>query len=358
MASLVSAHTDKEITTCRNSTTLREWYQELVNCYESIVKGELLYCAKCDSWKPSSQFYKSKDYKNGKFPVCKDCLNKMAQQIDSEHDEPNETEESIKRTLQFMNLPFHPELYYVKVQQHEGKLTKAPSKYDKSKPKGFQIQSPFQAYVSEILRSKQYATETWYDGDKDAVFKLDSDIDKIKEETVKRFGNNYSSEDLLFLQNEYDDWIHRYECNTKAQEECFQRLCSKKLEISKALKQGKPTKDLEATYKTWMDSANVTPRQNGADTLSQSQTFGTLIQKFEMERPIPEPDPELQDVDRIVELSEIILGHTCKAAGIKTGYNELYEKFMRDYTVEKVEDEETEQVESELYNELFGDSSV
>ena len=46
----------------------------------------------------------------------------------------------------------------------------------------------------------------------------------------------------MFLENEYQDWITRYECNTKAQETIFERLAFKKWEINKATKAGQNTK--------------------------------------------------------------------------------------------------------------------
>ena len=36
------------------------------------------------------------------------------------------------------------------------------------------------------------------------------------------------------LENEYQDWITRYECNTKAQESIFERLSFKKWDIKKS----------------------------------------------------------------------------------------------------------------------------
>ena len=56
-----------------------------------------------------------------------------------------------------------------------------------------------------------------YDFSKDAVLMvLASDL--------------YKEEDYIFLENEYQDWITRYECNTKAQESIFERLSFKKWE--------------------------------------------------------------------------------------------------------------------------------
>ena len=67
----------------------------------------------------------------------------------------------------------------------------------------------------------------------------------------------------LITEEEYQEWVTRYECNTKAQEEIFQRLSLKKLEIHKASLQGDSTDKLDATYQQWLTTANITPKQSG-----------------------------------------------------------------------------------------------
>lgn len=85
----------------------------------------------------------------------------------------------------------------------------------------------------------------------------------------------------MFLENEYQDWITRYECNTKAQETIFERLAFKKWEINKATKAGQNTKDLDKTYTDLLASINILPRQNADNGLDSSLTFGQLIEQWE-----------------------------------------------------------------------------
>ena len=73
---------------------------------------------------------------------------------------------------------------------------------------------------------------TW----KDSKFGLTSEaVDDVRviQKTIKaarkRFGSGYSDEELMFLENQYQDWVGRYECNTKAQEEVFENLSICKL---------------------------------------------------------------------------------------------------------------------------------
>ena len=72
------------------------------------------------------------------------------------------------------------------------------------------------------------------------------------------------------------------------------------------------------TFQSLLGSANLKPVQNNDNALADSQSFGTLIKKFEEEKPIPEPDPEWKDVDGIVKyITVYFLGHLCKMIGIK-----------------------------------------
>lgn len=168
------------------------------------------------------------------------------------------------------------------------------------------------------------------------------------------FGDGFSDEDYIFLKTQYDDWTARHECNTKAQEEIFKRLCFKQLEILKATRAGEDTKHLDATFRDLLDTAKLQPKQNSGETVSDAQTFGTLIDKWENTRPLPEIDEELKDVDKIGLLINVFFkGHLAKMMGLKNAFSNLYTKYMKRYTVEKPEYEDDEDSEA-LFDAVFG----
>ena len=183
-----------------------------------------------------------------------------------------------------------------------------------------------------------------------------SDSRKTDEKTIQFFGSGFSDEDYEFLKREYEDWTARHECQTKAQEEVFKRICFKQLEILKATRRGEDTKNLDATFQNYLDTAKLQPKQNSGDTMSDTQTFGTLIDKWENERPLPEIDEELKDVDKIgLYLDVFFKGHLAKMMGLKNGFSRLYSKYMKQYTVEKPEYESDEDSEA-LFDAIFGNS--
>lgn len=120
---------------------------------------------------------------------------------------------------------------------------------------------------------------------------------------------------------------------------------------------GEDTKDITASFQKMLDSGKLQPKQNSGDTTADNQTFGTLIDKWENERPLPEIDEELRDVDKIGWYIDVFFkGHLSKMMGLKNGLSNLYTKFMEKYTVKKPEysDEENSEV---LFDAIFGNPS-
>lgn len=190
----------------------------------------------------------------------------------------------------------------------------------------------------------------------DVIETLDDvkDSAKVKLKTVKFWGTGFSDDDYEYLQDQYSDWTTRHECKTKAQEEVFKRICFKQLEILKATRKGENTKDLDATYQNLLSTGNLQPKQTNMDALSDAQTLGTLLVKWENERPLPEIDDSLKDVDNIGQYIDVFFrGHLAKMMGLKNGLSNLYSKFMKKYTVEKPEYESDENNEA-LFDAIFG----
>ena len=348
MAIIPIALTEKAVERTKGINTIRTCYNELAAVYTRMIKKDLLLCPKCGEWRAADQnYYMDKRFVTGKFPVCKQCLRMMVEQKKHKQDEPNETRESVQYVLRFMDKVWDEDYYDAAVKSvidDVGERT---------------IGSPFQVYITGIQSLPQFRGKTW----KDSTFGdtvLGQDADEINENSLvvkrarKRFGKDYSTADLYFLETQYEDWVTRYECQTKAQEEIFERLAFKKWEINKATKNGDSTEKLDKTYQDLLNTANITPKQTGMDAFADAQTLGTLIQKWEETRPLPEIDPELQDVDKIgLYIDAFFKGHTSKMLGIKNTFSNIYEKVMAKYTVKPPEYEDEEASEA-VFNKIFG----
>lgn len=312
--------------------------------YKKLKDG--FYCHDCDSHKAATEFYASTKTASKKIPVCKACLYKIGTNYDEKTKTTHETKESIMRAFKKADLPFTEELY-------EAARTSVNNEAGDSRHN-----LVYTAMVTMVQSLPQYQGKGWDDsdcnvGDDGEKISLNS-ARKAKTSTVKRFGAGLTNDDYIFLEDEYQDWCSRYECRLKAQEEIFERLAFKKWEIRKATLRGEKTDQLDKSFQDLLGTSGLQPKQSSADGMSDAQTLGTLIQKWENERPIPECDPELADVDHIGQYIDVFFkGHISKMLGLKNNLSHIYEKFIAKYTVNKPKYDEDEDSEV-LFDQIFG----
>lgn len=349
MADMKYASTVEELKR-QGVSSLRDAYVEVADNYNSLLDMKILRCPMCgDFKKKDAGFYQDMRFISGRYPVCKECLLKMAEQRTNDRDEPNETKKSVQRVLMMLDKIYDDDFY--------DKCVKGAADGVKEKNR----HSPFATYITAIMSLPQWQNKTWDDSDfGSSVIKtdLDEDTARANEELLRRakerFGDEYNNADLLFLEREYEDWVGRNPCETKSQETLFKRICFIELRIDKAEKSGKDTKELDKTLQELMSSNQIKPAQNVANALTDAKTFGQLIEKWENEKPIPEPSEEFKDVDRIGRLLDVFFkGHLAKMMGLKNAFSASYDHFMKKYTVTKPEYEEDSPSE-ELFEKFFG----
>ena len=347
MAFLKQAKTEDEIKKL-TVAGVKKSYNELALDYNKLINLDYIYCPQCNDFITRNNFYKSNDTPSGiNHTGCKKCLLKSATDYDKKNGIYKDNKQKAKKTLMLMDLPFIEDVYDAALAD----VTNAVSEKNRG--------TAWQQYMVMIQSLPQYRGLHW----ENSEFKVNSEYDdeyevkenqKIIKKAKKRFGPGYSNEDYMFLENEYQDWVTRYECETKTQEIIFQRIAFKTWEIMKATRNGQPTKDLDASLQSLLSSGDLLPRQDKNNSASDSLTFGQLIDKWENEQPIPEPTDEFKDVDRIGLLIDVFFkGHLAKMMGLKNAFSRTYENFMKKYTVNKPEyDEDTD---SEiLFDQIFG----
>lgn len=346
MAFLKQAKTEEEIKAL-TVTNVKKAYNELSRDYNKIIEQDYILCPVCGEFVTRDNFYTDKRFAIGVYPQCKKCVLAEVEQRKNKSDKPNETKTSVQRMLQKMDLPYIDSLY-------ESLCTDVANEINEKNKR-----SPFLAYLPPIKSLPNWKGKTYADSEFEpgAILEEGEEINensRILKSAKKRFGNGYNSSELIFLENEYQDWTRRYQCENKAQELLFKRVCFKELDIDKAQKEGKDTKELDKTLQELLGSLNLKPSQNNSNALTESKTFGQLIEKWENEKPIPEPDEEFKDVDRIgLYIDVFFKGHLSKMMGLKNGFSSLYEKFMRKYTVNKPEYDEDSDSEI-LFEQIFG----
>lgn len=222
-------------------------------------------------------------------------------------------------------------------------------------------QTAYQYLLVCVKSLPQYSGKTWKDSQFNEVLEDEKQINensRILKQGKKRFGEGYSSSDLVYLENEYQDWIKRYPCENKAQEVLYENICRTQLNIDKKQKQGKDTKDDLKTLQDLMTSLQIKPSQTNSNALTEAKTFGQLIEKWEDEydggKPIPEPDEDFKDPDRLGVLIDVFYkGHLAKMMGLKNGFSRLYDKYISKYTVKQPEYDEDSDSEA-IFEQIFG----
>ena len=310
-----------------------------------------LQCCNCKTDYEETEFYDSNSVffqGSGKIPYCKNCINEIythyVEKYTSEGcDFPEQ--KAIKRLCMGLNIYYSDAIF------------DTANRNSQNQPNQSLVSSYFQLVNLRQYRKKNYDT-TLFEYEKSNADDDDSSYKKtgsrINKKTRRFWGEGFPDEDYEFLQEQYDDWTTRHECNTKAQEEVFKQICFTQLELLKATKAKQDTKDLTETFRKLLDTAKLQPKQNSSDTMSDAQTFGTLIDKWENTRPLPEIDEQLQDVDKIGLYMDVFFrGHLSKMMGIKNAFSNLYTKFIKKYTVNKPEYDSDDSSEV-IFDAIFG----
>lgn len=314
-------------------------------------------CLYCGNEYVDTNYYNSysKFYSNtGKIPYCKQCIERFYQYyLEKYTNEGCLTPErkAVKRLCMILDVYFRED------------VLKSSMKKVKDGIMNISLISQYMKTIQlyQYSRNKETYENTITQEEKDGLIPIPisdiSDSRNVDEETIRFFGAGFTDGDYEFLKREYEDWTARHECKTKSQEEIFKDICFNRLQNLKALQKGEDTKDITASFQKLLDSGKLQPKQNAGDTMADNQTFGTLIDKWENTRPLPEIDEELRDVDKIALYIDVFFrGHLSKMMGLKTALSNLYNKFIKKYTVEKPEysDDENSEV---LFDAIFGSQS-
>lgn len=287
-----------------------------------------------------------------RIPICKGCIEKLYQHYlemytSNQCKEPEK--KAVMRVCMALDIYYSDNIFASAIKKTERKNIPLIGAYLSVAALNQNIKKNYDNTLMKFIEENADDTIS-YDNIKDTQ--------KVKQKTVRFFGAGFSEDDYIFLQEQYDDWTTRHECKTKAQEEVFKQICFTQLELLKATRAKQDTKDLTATFQKLLETANLQPKQNSKDAMSDTQTFGTLIDKWENTRPLPEIDEQLQDVDRIGTYVDVFFkGHLSKMMGLKNAFSNLYTKFIQKYTVNKPEYNSDDNSEV-IFDAIFGNQDL
>lgn len=182
---------------------------------------------------------------------------------------------------------------------------------------------------------------------------------EVPDEVVEFWGMGYPPSMYKELEQRRQYWMSRFPDGTELDigtEALIRQICSLEIDINRDRIAGRAVDKSVNALNTLLGSANLKPTQKKDDSGAslENTPFGVWIRKWETQRPVPDPDPELEDVDGIVRYISIwFLGHLCKMLGIKNTYCKLYEDEIAKMRVDKPEYEDED--DETMFNDIFGD---
>lgn len=299
------------------------------------MSNEKFKCTDCGTEKKLDDYYASSSpfhRATGKIHVCKQCVWKYVEGTDTSS---NFDIKKIQNTLRMIDKPFLKDLWMATLEESE-----------KSGKQAFRL------YMKN-LGMKQNRELNWSDsdirndnGDSIIINQFSEDEQEIAKEDIQElmrfWGKGFELDHYIWLQSEYEDFVNRYECDSKGMELLIKQICLTELDIEIRRSNNEKVDQQLKTLQDLLGSSNLKPVQETGANAVEQETFGTLIKRFENEKPIPEPDPEWKDVDKISKYVKVFfLGHLSRMLGIKNNYEDEYWDEINQFTVEEpVEEDE------------------
>lgn len=351
MARVLDPLTDEELKKT-NVVNLRKEYKKLSDFYKKIVNEELVYCPHCGQWKKvDTAFYSSDRSPDGiEHYACRECLIDLCTDKDKDGNRIDNKQKTVD-TFKKLDWYFDEKVYneqLIKISERTGE-----------KVRGTAVQQ-FIVMLKSLPNWVGFSfSDSVFLNEDDDIINLTSKRTPRKE-IIKIFGSGFTSDDYLFLQDQYDDWRSRTQVDSKSQETYITQICFKQLEIWKAQKAGKDTDKLVKSLNDLMNGANLQPRQNVGNAATDSLTFGQLIEKWELNSPIPEAQGEFADPDNIGKFLRVwFKGSLMRALGLDGGYSKEYDDYIQQYTVEKPQNiDDDDSVDETMYEKVFGKDEV
>lgn len=331
------------------------------------INSESAICSKCGKRYGRHKGYFPVSYSElhkgiGYIPVCKECIDTMYNKYLSQCED---AKMAVRQMCRKLDLYWSESVYDVVMRKSSTRsmmtqyiakintVTYAGKSYDDT------LSNEGTLWSFATNNGKTSTTDTHIeDRVVDDIDAVDGDDEAIPENVIAFWGSGYKPNMYRELENRFQYWKSRLPDDFKMDigtEAIIRQICSLELDINRDRAAGRQTDKSVATINTLLGSLNLKPtqRRDDADSSIDGTPFGVWIRRFETQRPIPEPDPELKDVDGIVRyISTWFLGHVCKMLGIKNTYCKMYDDAIAKIRVDRPEyegeDDET------MFNDIFG----
>ena len=321
---------------------------ETPQCYRcgvkySRVKGFFPVCY--------SKLYKGRGY----LSVCKSCVDSMYEEYLAECKDPKLAARQVCRRL---DLYWSENVY--NIASAKSATRSMMTSYIATANTRTTVGKDYDDTLREekMLWSFDHKVVSPSDGSTDSEDKVEEEASATPDDIVALWGKGYTDDMYAELEQRWAYWIAKFPAGIELDigtEALIRQICSLELDIKRDRIAGKSVDKSVTALNTLLGSANLKPSQQAGagDSSIDGTPFGVWINRFENKRPVPEPDPELEDVDGLIRYyTTWVLGHLAKMVGVKNSHVTLYEKEMEKLRVEHPEFEDED--DEDLLYDVFG----
>lgn len=294
----------------------------------------------------------------GYLPICKDCTESLYSQYLAQC---NDSKAAVRQMCRALNIYWHDEIY-----------TRVYNKNTtRSLMTGYIQQSNANKYIGKCYDDTLAAEGTLWNITIDKSGQVNfgqgdaqGELEEISPDVVAFWGTGLDAQMYRELEQRKAYWLSRLPDDLEVDigtEVIIKQICMLELDINRLRADGKPVDKPINTLNTLLGSGNFKPAQKKKDLDSDIylSPMGVWAERFENQEPIPEPDEEFKDTNRILKYIFTWMGHLPKMLGKKYGYTKMYEEAIQKLSVERPdlagEEDEDFLVDALDDVDLFGD---
>lgn len=259
----------------------------------------------------------------GYLPICKTCVDAMYTDFLTQCDSPKD---AVRQMCRKLDLYWNEDVFET-VQKKNTSRT---------------IMSQYNQRINSI----SYAGKSYDDTLKEEgvlwLFNPKSE-DGVDKDVAAFWGPGYTPTMYAELEQRRAYWMSRLPDGVDLDigtEAIIRQICSIEIDINRDRAAGRNVEKSIAAFNQLLGSANLKPVQRKQDDVDASLAevpMGVWLYRYENERPLPEIDDDLKDVNGMRKYVFTWMGHLCKMLGLKNAYSQLYEDEIAKYSVEKPE---------------------
>lgn len=303
---------------------------------------------------------------SGYLHICKDCIDKM---YDSYLSQCNDSRTAVRQMCRKLDLFWSDATYdYVAkkavtrsmMSQYISKVatvTYAGKSYDDT----LSSEGTLWAFNGQQIADPEIQTaQDIIDEAADAPL---MSIDDVPKDVIEFWGTGYEDNPNMYvlLEQRRQYWVDNLPDGIELDigtQTVIRQICFLELDINRDRAAGK---SIEKSVKALLELINnsiLKPSQKkteDVDSVTANTPLGVWLFRYENKRPLPEPDKEMRDVNRVLKYVFIWLGHVCKMLGKKNGFSRLYEEEMKKWRIEKPDYSDAEDDDEEFLTDVLDD---